>query len=195
MSMTEQHALEYVRDVESRADKLEAIICALARDRIKRGWFRAITDRSEKELYLLRMWISEPTPVNGEEAWESGNSTLLHFFPRPDLDPSLHDHPWDFATTIIHGGYVEHLPPKGWVAHSGAGGVPLGPQWDQNKAERRPNQRVIRKAEDLHCVGSLLGSHAWTLVSTGPRRRQWGFHPPGQRWMTYPEYRRFRAGK
>ena len=74
---------------------------------ISRGWFREIHG-ADGSLYLLRCWLTEPTPEpDSAEKFESGNSVLLHFFPRPDADRAFHDHPWDFRTTVLDGGYVE----------------------------------------------------------------------------------------
>lgn len=174
----------------------------LAMEKLRIGHYRAVLDRGMQDLYLLRMWISTPVPVEGEEQWESARSTLLHFFPRPDMDPCLHDHPWSFRTTILAGGYVEHLPPADWrpfECRQGPNSAYMtrapGPAWDQNKVIRLPGQVVEHEAEDLHCVGALLEHTAWTLVTTGQRGRKWGFHPPDQKWMTWPEYQQWRKSQ
>lgn len=75
---------------------------------------------------------------------------------------------------ILAGGYVEHRP----------GGV-----------SRRclPGDVVRRRAEDLHRL-ELLKSSAWTLVVTGPIRRQWGFQTEDG-WILAGEYDAWRAGK
>src|SRR6202035_3956595 len=101
--------------------------------------------------------------------YDSGNSVLLHYFCRGDDDASLHDHPWDFSTTILAGGYVEHRPPTAW---NNAAGV--GPEWDQRHLTWHAGDTIRHLAEDLHCVGKV-NQGTWTLVRTGPKRREWGF--------------------
>lgn len=80
----------------------------------------------------------------------------LHHILRGDHDRHFHDHPMDFVSLILRGGYIEHRP--------------------EGRESRRctPGMIVIRRAEDLHRL-SLLGTDAWTIVLTGPLRRPWGF--------------------
>jgi len=163
---------------------------------IGRGAFQVITTRDGKSLYLLRCWLTIPRPQSPDggdgSRWESGNSVLLHYFARGDDDQSLHDHPWNFTTRILAGGYIEHLPPESWrVAHPSHRdgyrlGIP-GPDWEAVLRPRGAGDTIIHQAEDLHCVGSTAPG-TWTLVSTGARRREWGFHPPGKPWIGYREY-------
>lgn len=99
----------------------------------------------------LRRWLLTPS-VRG---WR----LMLHKICRPDLDRVLHDHPWDFATLCLRGGYIE-------VVH-GPGGV---------AAEILIAGRArLRAAEHTHRIDRVLGGAAWTLVLHGPRRRRWGF--------------------
>ena len=161
----------------------------------ERGHVEIITGRHDGFVYLVRCWLTEPA-LSDEGRWDSQNSTLLHWFPRADDDGALHDHPWDFRTEILAGGYVEYLPPDDWQH----GDVSVGPAYATNVAWRMPGDQVLRRAEDLHCVGALLrpsvmpgsgdlaGGGCWTRVSTGPRRRDWGFHPPGKAWVPYAEF-------
>jgi hypothetical protein len=144
-----------------------------------------IPTRTGTEVYLLRCWLSVPvvmpSDVDGSR-FESGESLLLHFFARGDDDEALHDHPWHFRTTILTGGYEEHLPPLDWDAASG-----LGPAWNRRKMLRTSTQTIAHAATDLHCVGRILPG-TWTLVRTERRIRDWGFHPPGKPWVPYRQY-------
>lgn len=151
---------------------------------LEEGRAFVIPTRDGSSVYLVRFWLC--TPLRGEDIsegrFESGNALLLHFFARGDDDESLHDHPWDFRTSILKGGYVEHLPPHGWVP-----GSALGPEWDARRVGHYAGADIMHRAEDLHCVGFVMPD-TWTLLRTGPRRRPWGFHPPGDRWVPYREY-------
>lgn len=79
----------------------------------------------------------------------------VHHILRSDGDRHFHDHPMDFKSLVLWGGYVEHTP---------------------NAPPRvcRPGSIVRRRAEDLHYL-KLLGKSAWTILVTGPFRREWGF--------------------
>lgn len=153
---------------------------------LTQGWVHWIPNRARTDLYLARFWITPPETnyaVEGieEPPLESGNSLLLHWFNSGDDDRALHDHPWDFRTTIMQGAYMEHLPEDYWLA---ALPSPLdpGPSWDANRVFRSEGQTICHAAEDLHCVGDTMLDTV-TLVRTGSRRRVWGFHPPGKPWL------------
>lgn len=142
------------------------------------GNYRVISARNSKEIYLVRCWLTPPV-AGPDQGFESAESVLLHYFVRGDDDQSLHDHPWDFTTTILTGGYWEHLPPADWQF-----GDAVGPTWNERIEVRAAGMTVNRIADHLHCVGDVLPG-TWTLVRTGARKRDWGFHPPGQLWTPW----------
>ena len=79
----------------------------------------------------------------------------LHKFLKSDPD-ELHDHPWDFITIILRGGYWEHtLEGKFW---------------------KKPFSIHYRKAIDLHRIElDKKVSDVWTLFIPLRRKREWGF--------------------
>lgn len=79
----------------------------------------------------------------------------LHHILRSDSDRHFHDHPMDFTSFILVGGYTEYTP-------------------EQPPRTYYPGDIVRRKAEDLHFL-KLRGETAWTFLVTGPYRRDWGF--------------------
>lgn len=106
----------------------------------------------------------------------------LHVFHRSDWTRDLHDHPWNFLSLILWGGYYEETP----------NGV---------KKLYRPGQLLYRKAEHIHRVQLLCKRDATpiekryekvnkeeltylprrkavTLVLMSNRRRTWGFWEP-----------------
>lgn len=89
----------------------------------------------------------------------------LHKIMRSDLDRDMHDHPWDFTSLILSGGYFDHTPEgtkayvRGMVNH--------------------------KKAEDRHRL--TLIKPTWTFVVSGPMRRAWGFHTPTG-WVYWKNY-------
>lgn len=157
-----------------------AAVAALKTDR-----FFLIPTRERSGPYMLRMWLSPPLLTrksDDRERFQSADSLLLHYFFRGDDDQALHDHPWDFRTRILAGGYLEHLPPHAWTR-----GSKLGPAWDKHIVSHGKGTEVSHWAEDLHCVG-VVQPGTFTLVETGQERRVWGFHPQGQEWIKSTDY-------
>lgn len=151
------------------------------------GHYALYYTRSGSGLYLLRTWLTDPKidaePRTDGNKWDSGNSGLLHYFASADDDAALHDHPWPFRTRILSGGYSEHLPPLDWSPH-----FIHGPDWQARVVQRRKGDppRDLQ-ATDLHCVGAIEAD-TWTMVETGPKVRDWGFHPPGRPWIQWSDY-------
>lgn len=100
---------------------------------------------------------------------------MVHKFYRSDHDRCLHDHPWNFLSIILKGGYGEVFESEGV----------------ETQAWRRPFSVLLRKAEWKHRVVLLPGHTCWSLVfATGPVRR-WGFWPEGKWcfWRNYNPYK------
>jgi hypothetical protein len=95
--------------------------------------------------------------ILGKRQGLSRYRVMLHRFRRSDLDV-FHDHPWRFISIILAGGYHERTP-KGCVWYP-AGSV------------------LFRPATWRHRVEIEEGATAWSLVITGPKQREWGFHCP-----------------
>jgi hypothetical protein len=91
----------------------------------------------------------------------------FHHLLTDDPDPDLHDHPWDFTSLLLTGGYREYSP--------------------DGAVEFRAPCVVSRRAESPHRL-ELLDGPMWTLVSAGPVRRRWGFHT-ARGWVPWREYR------
>lgn len=145
------------------------------------GHFAVITGRSDDRLYLLRTWMTTPK-MSEDERWDSQESVLLHFFARGDTDLACHSHPWPFRTTVLCGGYDEHLPPVNWSP-----GSELGPAYDQNIIWRGPGETVEHSVKDLHLVGRTVPG-TFTLVRTGERVQDWGFHPHGKPFVPWKTF-------
>lgn len=100
----------------------------------------------------------------------------IHHILRSDDRDHLHDHPMDFVSFILWGGYVEYtpnLPPKKY----GPGSV------------------VVRRAEDLHALELCDKKRgAWTLLLTPPFRRKWGFATPDG-WIPAGQYDAYKKQK
>lgn len=111
----------------------------------------------------------------------------VHNILRDDEDEP-HDHPWDFTSVILRGGYYE--------------AVGQGPVWAQFWKWKRPFTVIRHKAEDVHKIKLPYKPHgevsermpAWTLVFVGPKRREWGFHTD-KGWVHWQQYMDFKFGK
>jgi hypothetical protein len=92
-------------------------------------------------------------------------SVLLHRIHTPDLDRDPHDHPWWFTSLILSGSYEERI----WDD-------PDRLNWVRTRRRPRFSLRAVRftEAHRITAVDGLL----WTLVLTGPRRREFRFWTP-----------------
>ena len=79
-------------------------------------------------------------------------------------EPTLHDHPWNWGTFIISGGYYEHTP--------------KGTFW------RGPGSWRTQKSTDLHWLELKKNTPCWTLFWHGRKKRTWGFQTDNG-WMDY----------
>lgn len=117
----------------------------------------------------MRRWILQ---------WPGGTLRLHHIM-RSDVGRDLHDHPWDFWSLLLTGGYTEVRPAR------------FNPHTKQTEPERAiywPRFSVVRRqAEDLHRL--VLRVPVWTVVWTGPKRRTWGFRTR-RGWVPWRSYHR-----
>lgn len=109
-------------------------------------------DISHAGSLYLRRWLLTPSVF--------GWRLMLHKIARPDLERVLHDHPWDFATLCLRGGYDEFV---------------LRPDEDVEQESIRPGGIRFRSFRHTHRIDRIVGPNAWTLVLHGPRRHVWGF--------------------
>jgi hypothetical protein len=86
-------------------------------------------------------------------------SIRLHHWIGPDDDRHRHDHPWNFITFVLRGGYTD-----------------LSPSGDEHL--KAPTVQY-RSAEHQHTVVPDEGG-AWTIIITGPKIRNWGFWVNGK---------------
>jgi hypothetical protein len=103
-------------------------------------------------------------------------NVFLHKFHKSD-EPTLHDHPWPYATMILKGGYWEWTP----VFDDAGRKITEVAGW------RGPGHFRINSAHSLHRIELDPGVECWTLFMPGPRQREWGFVKSGvwQQWEQY----------
>jgi hypothetical protein len=117
-----------------------------------------ITD-AQGNPYLERIVIRED-PLTKE------GRVYLHIIYKSDDDRDMHDHPWDFQSTILKGSYINHMA---------CGAVTYGEA-----------QTLYMKAEDAHRL-EVIDGPVVTLVHRGPKKREWGFHTIDG-WVNHKDY-------
>jgi hypothetical protein len=93
-------------------------------------------------------------------------SVKIHKFYRSDND-IMHDHPWNFISIILKGGYYEETKTyKKWFS---VGSI------------------LKRKAEFYHKVILPEGKTCLSLVFAGPKKREWGFDC-SNKWVSSKDF-------
>ena len=128
-----------------------------------------IVDGSNPEKVYLTRWRLLQTPWFG---------IFLHKLNRPDSDRALHDHPWNFVSLILKGGYDEKRPCFcGWKSC----------EFSPITTTRSVGSFAYRKAEDLHAIVKLWRIPTWTLIIIGRHRRDWGFQTE-KGWVSHDKF-------
>jgi hypothetical protein len=112
----------------------------------------------------------------------------LHNIRQSDEGRDFHDHPWEFTSLILWGGYVEHRPGCDCAEYIAPW---IKAFWKYPNGACRyygPGSIVRVRAEDFHRL-ELVNGPAWTLVVTGPYRRNWGFQTRDG-WICHEDYHR-----
>lgn len=128
-------------------------------------WHDFTFTRPEREPDLelvgyLHRWCL--TPRNGQ-----GNIYLHHII-GPD-EPVYHDHPWNFRSIVLSGGYWERRP-TGAVSRHTVGDT------------------FVRGAQEGHYIDRLDSAiDTWTILFTGPVIREWGFWIDGK-WVHHDDH-------
>ena len=113
----------------------------------------------EGELYLRRYYVSPK-----DRYAEYGVRKMVHYFATGDLDKRLHNHPWNWATSVIlQGGYTEQR-----LTGFSEGAV------HTTEHVYRPGDINRLSGTDFHRITDVL-PHTFTFFMNGPARRPWGF--------------------
>lgn len=84
----------------------------------------------------------------------------LHRLSGPDPRTTLHDHPWNFLSVVLRGGYIERR---------------LDPSTTEVDEQHRVRWFNRVRANDAHAIVTLKRTPTWTLLLVGRRRRTWGY--------------------
>lgn len=143
----------------------------------KIGRYRVILDREGTDRYLERFYLllknRKTFPFN----------IFFHIFLKSDPDGALHDHPWNYITVILKGGYWEIVPVMymGKIDRADNGDMITERIW------RGPGHIRRCMAESFHRIELEEGITPWTMFIPGIRRREWGFDVAGK-WVPDAEY-------
>ena len=108
----------------------------------------------------------------------------IHRFMRSDADDP-HDHPWDFWTYVISGGYTEvRYDRSNPIVTIDKGNFVFDKLWRRTENIRRPGSFAKIRANDIHQVvvdkardmENILDA-PYTICYMKPRIREWGFWP------------------
>ena len=108
----------------------------------------------------------------------------LHEILLSDEDRHMHDHPWDFTTILLSGGYIEERPvePQRFTKQSDG-----GYKMETVRIKWPRFSRIKHRAEDFHRIELPEGKPVWTLFFAGDKRRDWGFMTEDG-WVHYRKY-------
>lgn len=112
----------------------------------------------------------------------------IHRFMRSDND-TPHDHPWNFFTYVISGGYTEVFYDRNKPERN------LSSLWRRSTNTRTPGSIAYRKATDVHQVVTdkertmdEIADAPFTICVMGPRIREWGFWADSTTWVDWRKY-------
>lgn len=127
---------------------------------------RIIYDDLDREYLIRYHLIFREKESNSEKSPPVPFNLFYHKILVSD-EPVYHDHPWNYSTLVIKGGYYEHTPE--------------GTFW------RGPGSFRSAKAESLHWLELKKDTPCHTLFFHGPRKRTWGFMT-NDGWIDYQSY-------
>lgn len=143
-----------------------------------RSWtlFHRFDIRDADGTVYLRRWRIFECPWFG---------ILLHQINGPDKDSDRHDHPWDFISIVLRGGYVEQVRPCRWGPRDHVS-IREFSKWART-GEREVRWFNRKRATEPHRIVCLFRAPTWTLVLRGPRKRTWGFYTEDA-WVPWHVY-------
>jgi hypothetical protein len=113
-----------------------------------------------------------------------GGHVYLHHYLAPDDDQGMHDHPWDWARSLIlAGGYWETRPKCECIVFGRGARV-----FTQNVL-RLPGDTYKLRGEDFHRITDFTegSSSSWSLFMHGPYTKGWGYAIENDDGVMYEE--------
>lgn len=109
--------------------------------------------------YMDRYWLLSPTQCEAEQLPYHG--IRIHHIKTPDTDRHCHNHPWEFRTFILHGGYKEELRIS---------------EHECAIKDVKVGDTYFRGENDYHRIHRISDEPLWTLCVLLKRNTKgWGF--------------------
>jgi len=147
------------------------------------GLYHLILDRENNEPYLHRYYLLNTRwldPIFPKLSYR----LVLHNCVKSDID-GLHDHPWDWKSMILEGGYWETLP----IVNNDSMTEDIKPQKVRRIWRGPGNGWRSCKSTDYHRLElPHEGAECWSLFLMGPRKKDWGFQDRNGNWVRWDEY-------
>ncbi len=125
---------------------------------------------NEDPSYMERYWLFNPYPKpRQKKRWQFPISVRLHYIKRPDLDRHYHDHPWNWSSLILTGGYTD-VRPQSTIFNEVSDAVYVR---DLNEGDYNG-----MSCHGLHRIITVTPG-TWTMFITGRKRKSWGFAVDG----------------
>ena len=101
---------------------------------------------------------------------------VIHYFEKAEPeDAPYHDHPFDFVSFIISGGYIEETPKYYDPMKDPDGKWHIEGKWYHINVNRRPGTSHQVRATDIHKITFVPEGGCYTLILPGPVIRKSGF--------------------
>lgn len=133
---------------------------------------KELIKREDGSVYLVRYHIFHSKYIN----------IMVHHILQSDTD-CMHDHPWDFVSIILKGGYVEYYDESHF--YEAKDGLLVRIPIVKSKIVH-PFTFNFRPAKWIHRLE--IHQDCWTLVMTFGRKRDWGFWTP-RGWKFWEDYK------
>ena len=128
---------------------------------------RIIYDRDGLRPYMIRYYLAFSVKLGlQQKSLQFPFNIYLHKILLSD-ESVFHDHPWNWVTLVLKGGYFETTP--------------AGRFW------RGPGSLRIAKATEMHYLELNEGQPCFTLFVRGQSKRVWGFFT-AKGWVDYKTY-------
>lgn len=124
--------------------------------------------------YMNRYWL---LPY-GNRKGALDFAARIHQILRSDDARAFHDHPWNYLTIVLRGGYTEVKPVFD------KSGLFIG----ETRKWCGPGSILWRPAKSWHRLELPTGKDAWTLFITGSWQQKWGFMVEPRYKVRHEEY-------
>ncbi len=167
--------------------------------------YKKVITRQDNKPYLIRFSFAPLRFLLGDNNWFQRHLAIKIHHIILDDNACQHDHPWNFSSVILKGGYFEWQPckfmdgslyndqeifPKAYMIRQECKYSDI--KWNNAgywewKKWHGAGSVISHKAKDQHKLELAPGIECWTFVITGRVVRKWGFHT-NNGWVFWRNY-------